>query len=62
MHFGTSELVQIKIALLDRAKMFYRMAYSAKHSVHHGEDFLDSAAGIQGTIEHIDKELVARDW
>jgi hypothetical protein len=62
MHLGTSELIQIKIALLDRAKMFYRMAYSAKHSGTHGEDFLDTAAGIQGTIEYIDIELERRGW
>ena len=60
MHLGTDELVQIKLAMLDRAKMFYRMAYSAKHSGTHGEDFLDSARSVTSTVEYIGKELEAR--
>ena len=60
MHLGTDELVQIKLAMLDRAKMFYRMAYSAKHAEKHGQGFLDSAVSVTNTMEYITRELERR--
>jgi hypothetical protein len=59
MDFGTSELVQIKQAMLDRARMFYRLAYST-NARGHEEDFLNIARSVTSTMEYISKELEKR--
>jgi hypothetical protein len=56
MHFGTDELVQIKLAMMDRREAMSKRAIPKWYEPEN-QDFVNS---LQSTIDCISKELEAR--